>query len=116
MTTGTTSKHVFTMFSKLQSELSDVHIILPSYQHAILGSRRLEKPHSHRGGILADDMGLGKTLTMISAIAMSLDEACDFAGLQHDVQAGSDHPSLRRASATLVIAPSSGTRSAAQTH
>ena len=91
--------------------MSDVHIIFPSYQHAILGSRRLAKPHSHRGGILADDMGLGKTLTMISAIAMSLNEAYDFAGLQHDVHAGSSHPSLRRASSTLVIAPSAGRQS-----
>ena len=88
--------------------MSTEDMILPSYQHAILGSRRSAKPHSHRGGILADDMGLGKTLTMISAIAMSLNEARDFACSQHDVQTGSGHPSLRRASSTLVIAPSAG--------
>ena len=83
-------------------------MFLSSYQHAILGSRRLAKPPSQRGGILADDMGLGKTLTMISAIAMSLNEAREFAGSQHDAQTGSGTPNLRRASSTLVIAPSAG--------
>lgn len=85
-----------------------------SYQHAILGSRSREKPLAHRGGILADDMGLGKTLTMISAIAMLLTEAREFAGSQHDVQAGSGNTSLRRTSSTLVIAPSAGRLSAPQ--
>ena len=91
--------------------MSTDDMILTSYQHSILGSRRLAKPNSHRGGILADDVGLGKTLTMISAIAMSLNEACDFAGSQHDVQAGSSHPNLQRASSTLVIPPSAGRQS-----
>ncbi len=81
---------------------------LASYQHAILGSRRLVKPDSPRGGILADDMGLGKTLTMIAAIAMSIDEARAFQCSHHCVNAGSGLQDLRRVSSTLVIAPSAG--------
>ncbi|KAM0802320.1 SNF2 family N-terminal domain-containing protein [Usnea florida] len=77
------------------------------YQHTILGSRRLKKPEPSRGGILADDMGLGKTLTMISAITMSLNEARTFIGSRYDMQTGSGPPNARRASSTLVIAPSS---------
>ena len=79
-----------------------------SYQHAILGSRKLTKPEPSRGGILADDMGLGKTLTMISAITMSLNEAQTFVGSQYNMQTGSGPPNIRKASSTLVIAPSSG--------
>ena len=81
---------------------------LASYEHAILGSRRLARPNSPRGGMLADDMGLGKTLTMISAIVMSLSEAHAFVCSQNHVDTGRDVRKLRRASATLVIAPSAG--------
>ena len=68
----------------------------------------MARPDSPRGGVLADDMGLGKTLTMISAIVMSLSEAYAFMWTQEHATAGSDAQKLRRASTTLVIAPSAG--------
>ncbi|KAI0098043.1 SNF2 family N-terminal domain-containing protein [Nemania sp. FL0031] len=52
------------------------------------------------GGIDADVMGLGKTLTMLSAIAFTIQVATDFAGL--GMQVGELHKSR----ATLVIVPS----------
>lgn len=65
-------------------------------------------PDSPKGGILADDMDLGKTLTMISAIAMSLNEARAFASSRNHVHVSDSHPNPRRASSTLVIVPSAG--------
>lgn len=91
-------------------------ITLSSYKHAILGSKKLAKPNSPQGGILADDMGLGKTLTMMSAIAMSLNEARTFVASEHNVQVGSSYRTLRRASFTLVIAPSVGRSHALYPH
>ena len=68
----------------------------------------MTRPKFSRGGILADDMGLGKTLTMISAIAMSLNEARTFRCSQNYVNIASEARKYLRASATLVIAPSAG--------
>lgn len=53
-------------------------------------------------------MGLGKTLSMLTAIAMSLDESRAFMYSQDLVNIESAVPYPRRASSTLVVAPSAG--------
>ena len=103
------SKQAATFFlkAKLQGVPTN-NMTFASYEHAILGSRRMTRPNLSRGGILADDMGLGKTLTMISAILISLNEARTFMCSQNHVNIASDAQKLLRSSATLVIAPSAG--------
>ena len=84
------------------------YIIIPSYEHTIVGTRRLAEPICPKGGILADDMGLGKTLTMISAIAISLDKARAFKHSHNLISRDDETQCLRRAGPTLVIVPSAG--------
>jgi SWI/SNF-related matrix-associated actin-dependent regulator of chromatin subfamily A3 len=72
-----------------------------SFEHVIMGYKTPEKPTEGFGGIIADEMGLGKTLLLLSAIALSLTRAMQFAELvpisgQNRV----------RSRATLVICPS----------
>ncbi|KAJ5020759.1 SNF2 family N-terminal domain-containing protein [Bipolaris maydis] len=58
-----------------------------------------------RGGILADDMGLGKSLTMLSAIAKTLQDAESFASASTANATGSS--TVRKPSrATLIVVPS----------
>ena len=84
---------------------------MASHQHVILGSRVAKVPDLPRGGILADDMGLGKTLTMISAIATSLNEGIEFVRSEQLPRGGCGDCGYRRAKATLVIVPSPGNTS-----
>ncbi|CAN9221899.1 unnamed protein product [Alternaria alternata] len=67
------------------------------FQHVLTKSEALERREA-RGGILADDMGLGKSLTMLSAIASSLQDAEAFAKEPPNV--------LTPSRATLIVVPS----------
>ncbi|RYN54412.1 hypothetical protein AA0118_g8668 [Alternaria tenuissima] len=67
------------------------------FQHVLTKSEAPECREA-RGGILADDMGLGKSLTMLSAIASSLQDAETFAKQSSNV--------LTPSRATLIIIPS----------
>lgn len=61
-------------------------------------------------------MGLGKTLSMLTAIVMSLDESRAFMYSQHRVDIDNAVSYLRRASSTLIIAPSAGESLAPELH
>lgn len=55
--------------------------------------------------MIADDMGLGKSLTILSAIASSLDDAADFVSTQRSgLKETSDTPVPSKA--TLIMVPS----------
>lgn len=103
---GVSSEQPVTTF--LEAGVPTKYTIPASYQHVILESRISKKPDSPSGGILADDMGLGKTLSMLTAIVMSLDESRAFMYSKDRVNIDSAVPYSRRASSTLVIAPSAG--------
>ncbi|KAF8417487.1 SNF2 family N-terminal domain-containing protein [Tirmania nivea] len=68
------------------------------YKNLISGAWQNHIPQEPRGGIIADEVGLGKTLTMISAIAGSMDEALQF---QHCNTVGS----RSNAKSTLIVVP-----------
>ncbi|KAF2815321.1 uncharacterized protein BDZ99DRAFT_378623 [Mytilinidion resinicola] len=74
-----------------------------SYEHSVAGCRKPQKPPEDFGGIIADEMGLGKTLTMISAIATTLDRARRFS--DEDFCRGKEVGAIKRTRATLVICP-----------
>lgn len=59
------------------------------------------------GGIVADEMGLGKTLTLLSAVAGSLDRAFAYARTMTNFEASGR--SVIAAKSTLVIVPSACT-------
>ncbi|PVI03078.1 hypothetical protein DM02DRAFT_588373 [Periconia macrospinosa] len=48
------------------------------YRHVVLGIKKPFRPNENFGGIIADEMGLGKTLSMLSAVALSLESAKHF--------------------------------------
>jgi SWI/SNF-related matrix-associated actin-dependent regulator of chromatin subfamily A3 len=61
--------------------------------------------HEPKGGIIADDMGLGKSLTILSAIASSLNSAAEFASNWKSGESNAQVPSR----ATLIMVPSTST-------
>ncbi|KAF8441249.1 SNF2 family N-terminal domain-containing protein [Terfezia claveryi] len=71
---------------------------IPRYQNLVSGAWQYQIPQEPRGGIIADDVGLGKTLTMISAIAGSMDEALRF-------QSCIEVDSRPNAKSTLIVVP-----------
>ncbi|KAH7110084.1 SNF2 family N-terminal domain-containing protein [Dendryphion nanum] len=73
------------------------------YEHVVSGSRKPDKQLENVGGIIADEMGLGKSLTMISAIATTMDKANRFQkdNLDYRVIQGT----MMRSRATLIICP-----------
>ncbi|KAF2174679.1 hypothetical protein K469DRAFT_772288 [Zopfia rhizophila CBS 207.26] len=75
----------------------------PLFQHVITGAK---SPAAKEclGGILADEMGLGKSLTMLAAIAGSMDRAFSYAFSHTNV--GSSGQGIIAAKGTLVIVPS----------
>ena len=77
---------------------------LGSFEHVLTEAKRSER-HEARGGIIADDMGLGKTLSMLSAIASSLNNAADFASAVGENLSGSPNTQFP-SRATLILAPS----------
>lgn len=72
------------------------------YQHIITGAR---SPSAKEcvGGIVADEMGLGKSLTLLSAIAGSLDRALAYAQTMTNI--GASGHGVIAAKSTLVIVP-----------
>ncbi|KAF2492843.1 hypothetical protein BU16DRAFT_620161 [Lophium mytilinum] len=73
------------------------------YENAVVGCRKPQRPPEDFGGIIADEMGLGKTLTMISAIATTLDRARRFSN--EDLCRREVVGPIKRTKATLVICP-----------
>ncbi|KAF2642209.1 hypothetical protein P280DRAFT_396724 [Massarina eburnea CBS 473.64] len=75
----------------------------PIYRHIITGAR---SPSAKEcvGGIIADEMGLGKSLTILSAIAGSLDRAFTYARTMTNIDASGR--GIIAAKSTLVIVPS----------
>ncbi|CAN9204159.1 unnamed protein product [Alternaria alternata] len=74
------------------------------FQHVLTKSEALERREA-RGGILADDMGLGKSLTMLSAIASSLQDAESFVSTP-TASAKESSNDLKPSRATLIVVPS----------
>ncbi|KAF1927266.1 uncharacterized protein M421DRAFT_394374 [Didymella exigua CBS 183.55] len=84
------------------------------FQHKLTKSEATERREAS-GGILADDMGLGKSLTMLSAIASSLQEAERFASIKPaNAEALSDIP--KHSPATLIVVPSTNCPTNAHRH
>ncbi|KAF2800246.1 hypothetical protein K505DRAFT_293195 [Melanomma pulvis-pyrius CBS 109.77] len=73
------------------------------YQHTITGSKS-PVANDCLGGIVADEMGLGKSLTMLSAIAGSIEKAFAYACAMTNI--GSTGKDVIAAKSTLVIVPS----------
>jgi len=83
--------------------MAKTYIWLCSFEHVIAGTKRSRPEDETVGGILADEMGLGKTLTMLAAVANSLQASQEFGA----VCGGSLAKLPSRA--TLVVAPSART-------
>jgi len=79
---------------------------LRRYQHTITGARSPSAKEC-MGGIVADEMGLGKSLTVLSAIAGSLDQALAYAQTMTDI--GASGYGVIAAKSTLVVVPSART-------
>jgi uncharacterized protein YeaC (DUF1315 family) len=73
------------------------------FQHIITGARNPSAKECV-GGIVADEMGLGKSLTLLSAIAGSLDRGLAYA--QTMTKIGASGHGVIAAKSTLVIVPS----------
>ncbi|KAF2726768.1 hypothetical protein EJ04DRAFT_539274 [Polyplosphaeria fusca] len=76
---------------------------LSLFQHVITGAKS-PTVKDCAGGIVADEMGLGKSLTMLSAIAGSLDRGFAYARAMTNV--GSTGQGVIAAKSTLVLVPS----------
>jgi SWI/SNF-related matrix-associated actin-dependent regulator of chromatin subfamily A3 len=83
--------------------MAKTYIWLRSFEHVIAGTRSSRPEDEAVGGILADEMGLGKTLTMLAAVANSIQASQEFEA----VCRGSFAKLPSRA--TLVVAPSART-------
>lgn len=58
----------------LGRECNELHADRRSYQHKITGAKSGTRTEA-LGGILADDMGLGKSLSVLAAVAGTLNQA-----------------------------------------
>jgi len=83
--------------------MAKTYIWLCSFEHVIAGTKSSRPEDEAVGGILADEMGLGKTLTMLAAVANSIQASQEFGA----VCGGSLAKLPSRA--TLVVAPSART-------
>lgn len=87
-------------------------LTLGRFHNLIDGCQQSYPPEEARGGIIADEMGLGKTLTMIAAIAASLDQALQFsqlaiATMENDMKSPTTlcTRGKRNLQSTLIIVP-----------